>query len=56
MGGMMGECMKKFMSSKCGEEMKAKWGCQSEQKEQAEQTEEKKAEEPTQKTFNQKHI
>jgi hypothetical protein len=52
MGGMMGECMKKFMSSKCGEEMKAKWGCQSEQKEQAEQTEEKKAEEPTQKTFN----
>lgn len=28
MGGMMGECMKKFMASKCGEEMKAKCGGQ----------------------------
>lgn len=54
MGGMMGECMKKFMASKCGEEMKAKCGgqgfnpaemmknfanCQNKQTEQKEQTE-----------------
>lgn len=56
MGGMMGECMKKFMASKCGEEMKAKCGGQGEQpeqKEQTEQSEEKKSEEGAQqKTFN----